>query len=54
MPNYEKDINENIDDKNEVNRQWEKIFIDSPTGSDIKKLEIDDWAKIQLKAPRHF
>ncbi|KAB6718612.1 hypothetical protein E4L58_01745 [Mycoplasmopsis agalactiae] len=54
MPNYEKDIDKNIDDKNEVNRQWEKIFIDSPTGSDIKKLEIDDWAKIQIESSKAF
>ncbi|UUM25389.1 hypothetical protein NQV05_03245 [Mycoplasmopsis agalactiae] len=54
VPNYEKDINKNIDDKNEVNRQWEKIFIDSPTGSDIKKLEIDDWAKIQIESSKAF
>ncbi|MCE6056161.1 hypothetical protein J7889_00835 [Mycoplasmopsis agalactiae] len=37
-----------------VNRQWEKIFIDSPTGSDIKKLEIDDWAKIQIESSKAF
>ena len=52
MPNYEKDINKNIDDKNEVNRQWEKIFINSLTGSDIKKIEIDNWAKIQIESSK--
>ncbi|MCE6090705.1 hypothetical protein J7894_01210 [Mycoplasmopsis agalactiae] len=54
VPNYEKDINKNIDDKNELNRQWEKIFINSPTGSDIKKLEIDNWAKIQIESSKAF
>ncbi|MCE6115448.1 MAG6090-like repeat-containing lipoprotein [Mycoplasmopsis agalactiae] len=39
---------------NDVLPQWNKVFVDSPTGHDISKIELDKWEKNRLKNSRGF
>lgn len=39
---------------NDVLPQWNKVFVDSPTGHDISKIELDKWEKSRLKNSKGF